>query len=336
MISEINHIFIREQCLLPTTRGLKVGKGGERTQKDTLITPSLARRTGRISRMKADRLASSGGGKACIIFYIAARRAHMMMRRGGKPTRMFMVLLLTFLALNLLAIRKRATSFSVISVRNMRPPLLLLLALTIGRSGSFTPRPSIKLRQFPQKFLASSGESQSAITSVEEASSVLQAWDKQNNPVSDSSKDLGDVEAAKSMLPDAVRVLSQQAAAEREEDPLKGRCMLGICAPSAEEGIATLKSWVTSLELPRGLLHGMDKDGVPLEITGSVYIKYNTGGVLSFADIRKIGMGFDALWKPGDAMLEMYDGTYRGVYFQVELSDGEFRQYLLPLDTFVA
>jgi hypothetical protein len=137
------------------------------------------------------------------------------------------------------------------------------------------------------------------------------------------------------MLPDAVRLLNAQAAQERSQDSLKGRCMLGICASSAEEGIATLKSWVTSLELPRGLLHGMDKDGVPLEIEGGVYIKYNTGGVLTFADIRKSGMGFDALWKPGDAMLETYDGTYRGVYFQVELSDGEFRQYLLPLDTFV-
>lgn len=33
-------------------------------------------------------------------------------------------------------------------------------------------------------------------------------------------------------------------------------------------------------------------------------------------------------------MLEEYDGDYRGVYFQVELSDGAFRQYLVPLDTF--
>jgi hypothetical protein len=47
-------------------------------------------------------------------------------------------------------------------------------------------------------------------------------------------------------------------------------------------------------------------------------------------------VGFDALWKPGDAMLESYDGTYRGVYFQVDLSDGEFRQYMLPLDTWGA
>lgn len=110
--------------------------------------------------------------------------------------------------------------------------------------------------------------------------------------------------------------------------------MLGICASSAAEGIATLKSWVTNLELPRGLLHGMDQDGVPLQIDGAVYIKYNSGGVYTFADIRKSKKGFDALWKPGDAMLENYDGNYRGVYFQVELSDGVFRQYLIPLDIF--
>ena len=103
----------------------------------------------------------------------------------------------------------------------------------------------------------------------------------------------------------------------------------------AAEGVQTLKSWVTALELPRGLLYGMDKDGVPLELNGPVYIKYNSGGVYTFADIRKSGLGFDALWKPGDALLAPYDeGSYRGVYFQVELSDGEFRQYLMPLDLF--
>jgi hypothetical protein len=112
--------------------------------------------------------------------------------------------------------------------------------------------------------------------------------------------------------------------------------MLGICASNIEEGVGALKSWVTNLQLPRGLLHGMDKDGVPLEFEGGVYIKYNSGGVYTFEDIRKSGLGFDALWKPGDAMLESYDGTYRGVYFQVELLDGEFRQYLVPLDLFEA
>jgi hypothetical protein len=36
----------------------------------------------------------------------------------------------------------------------------------------------------------------------------------------------------------------------------------------------------------------------------------------------------------GDAMLEEYEGEYRGVYFQVDLPDGVLRQFLLPLDTF--
>jgi hypothetical protein len=112
--------------------------------------------------------------------------------------------------------------------------------------------------------------------------------------------------------------------------------MLGICASNAAEGLGTLKAWTRSLELPRGLLHGMDLDGVALDLEelSGVYIKYNTGGSLTFAAIRKSGIGFDALWKPGDALLESYDGTYRGVYFQVELEDGIFRQYLVPLDTF--
>ena len=33
--------------------------------------------------------------------------------------------------------------------------------------------------------------------------------------------------------------------------------------------------------------------------------------------------GFDALWIPGDAMLEGYDGEYRGVYLNAELQDDE-------------
>ena len=176
-------------------------------------------------------------------------------------------------------------------------------------------------------------ESQSSIESIADASSLLSEWDKFYNP--DTVGEGTDTTSSlRSSIPTAVRFLAQTAADERANDSTQGRCMLGICASSAEEGLATLKTWVGALELPRGLLHGMDKDGVPLELSGGVYIKYNSGGVYTFADIRKSGMGFDALWKPGDALLEPYDGTYRGVYFQVELEDGEFRQYLVPLDTF--
>jgi len=74
---------------------------------------------------------------------------------------------------------------------------------------------------------------------------------------------------------------------------------------------------------------------VPIQLDGSIYIKYSTGGVMTFEQMRKSGMGFDALWKPGDALLELYDGDFRGVYFQVELKDGVFRQFgVLPLDLF--
>lgn len=67
----------------------------------------------------------------------------------------------------------------------------------------------------------------------------------------------------------------------------------------------------------------MDKDGKPLDMTnfGSVFIKYSsTGGQFS---------------ECGDAMLNGYQGSYRGVYFNPVLADGEFRQYaVLPLQLF--
>ena len=176
---------------------------------------------------------------------------------------------------------------------------------------------------------------------VEEATRILAIWDGHYNkeggsPPPPKEEDVDELREIREKLPEAVLLLNRVAAQEREEDPARGRCMLGICAPSgAPAGIAALKSFVTALQLPRGLLHGMDVDGVPVDLEGSgVYIKYNTGGVYTFADIRKSGVGFDALWKPGDALLEMYDGNYEGVYFQVELQDGEFRQFLVPLDLF--
>jgi hypothetical protein len=113
--------------------------------------------------------------------------------------------------------------------------------------------------------------------------------------------------------------------------------MLGICASNAPEALWGLRSYVSSLNLPRGMLHGMDVNGVPIppEDLGVVYVKYSTGGATTFADVRKSKRGFDALWKPGDAMLESYDGDFRGVYLNVELGDGEFRQFgVLPTDLF--
>ena len=145
-------------------------------------------------------------------------------------------------------------------------------------------------------------------------------------------------DATRTSLQDAVRTLIYQAHDERAGDSSKGRIMLGFCASNAPEALAGLKSWVNSLELPRGMLHGMDVDGVPIPVEelGSVYVKYSTGGAMTFSEMRKSGRGFDALWRPGDALLETYDGDFRGVYVNVELNDGEFRQFgVLPTDLFM-
>jgi Domain of unknown function (DUF1824) len=210
----------------------------------------------------------------------------------------------------------------------------LIVLITVGSGVAFSTKNykvsgwSLNSSPLQQQEISSS-----AVSSIKEASKILQAWDTYFNPEVTRGEEVN-VGESRTLLPDAVRLLNDAATLERSGDSTTGRCMLGICASSLEEGVSTLKAWVTTLQLPRGLLHGMDVDGVPLEINGGVYIKYNSGGVYTFEDIRKSGAGFEALWKPGDAMLEPYEGTYRGVYFQVELADGEFRQYLVPLDTF--
>ena len=145
-------------------------------------------------------------------------------------------------------------------------------------------------------------------------------------------------EATRTSLQHAIKTLIYTAHSERELDSAKGRIMLGFCASNAPEALAGLKSWVSNLDLPRGMLHGMDVDGVPIPVEelGSVYVKYSTGGAMTFSEMRKSGRGFDALWRPGDALLETYDGDFRGVYLNVELSDGVFRQFgVLPTDLFM-
>jgi hypothetical protein len=222
--------------------------------------------------------------------------------------------------------------------------LVYLTAFTkIQRSAAFQ-HPSARSHAFqfntrqgqgimPFTSLAFALSSDVSVLSVKEATEVLTAWDKLYSNQTDSKNELSD-SVSREQVRAAIGLLTQEASDLRAQDPIQGRLMLGICASSAQQGIATLKSWVNSLQLPRGLLHGMDDGGVPIEINGGVYIKYNTGGVYTFSDIRKSGMGFDSLWKPGDAMLENYDGIYRGVYYQVELSDKQFRQYFCPLDLF--
>jgi Domain of unknown function (DUF1824) len=176
-----------------------------------------------------------------------------------------------------------------------------------------------------------------SLDDIHDATECLSEWDKRMNLECVTTSITNDADCSswreyQGRLQQAVLCLHEAAQSERDVDSAHGQTLLGICASSASEGINALKEWVTTLQLPRGLLHGMDQDGVPLTFDGGVYIKYNSGGVFTFADLRRSGRGLDALWKPGDAMLEEYDGVYRGVYFQVQLKDGEFRQFLLPLD----
>ncbi len=186
---------------------------------------------------------------------------------------------------------------------------------------------------------------------IEEATSVLQRYDQlQIQYINENPIGMGGGTSALQFLqtrltPEdrekircAVVTLVNEAHAQRAKDGSEGRIMLGICAENVDEALIGLKTWVPCLNLPRGLLHGMDVDGKPIppEELGSVYVKYNTGGCMTFTEMRRTGMGFDALWRPGDAVLEMYDGDFRGVYLNVELNDGEFRQFgVLPTDLFL-
>lgn len=233
-----------------------------------------------------------------------------------------------------LMIAQKAMSFHTFTL-----PMKSSFELTSSQRGFFRSSP----KQKSCLFLVDQDCVDTSQQAINEATQKLINWDRQYSlqntaaSISDGKdKNNGDMsESVRVGLLDAVRILNTKAQQERSIDPATGRCMLGICSSSVEEGISILKAWVSGLELPRGLLHGADIDGVPIAFPDTgVYIKYNSGGVYTFADIRKSQMGFDALWKPGDAMLEEYDGTVRGVYFQVELSDGEFRQYLLPQHLF--
>jgi len=89
--------------------------------------------------------------------------------------------------------------------------------------------------------------------------------------------------------------------------------MLGICSSSATDAVQALKTWVPALGLPKGLLLGLDVGGVPVDtaLWNGAYVKYSTGGSSTFEQVRKSGVGFESLWKPGDAFVEDYDGKYR-------------------------
>lgn len=215
---------------------------------------------------------------------------------------------------------------------------------------SFTP-PTTPILQNNIILSSSTQSTTETSTEIATATQILQKYDtsQQQFIASDGSQGMGGGFSAfnhicsldgstRESLQKAVKTLVNEAHKERELDSSQGRIMLGICASNAPEALAGLKSYVTSLALPRGMLHGMDVDGVPIPIEdlGSVYIKYSTGGAMTFTEIRRSGRGFDALWKPGDALLETYDGDFRGIYLNVELKDGEFRQFgVLPTDLFM-
>jgi len=148
-------------------------------------------------------------------------------------------------------------------------------------------------------FSSTSVSEQTTSNNPSQATSILESYSNQQNvfTVEDGKVGLGGGTSASNywntLAPSeietvigAVRELANQADLERtsqvkkEDGSTYGRLMLGICAGNTAEAIQTLKDWVAGLKLPKGLLHGMDVDGVPVEIDGAVYVKYSTGKFL--------------------------------------------------------
>lgn len=95
--------------------------------------------------------------------------------------------------------------------------------------------------------------------------------------------------------------------------------VLGIKASTGEQAISTLKSWVTGLNLARGILNAYDIEGneiQPLSLSEqTVYVKYNSTN-------------------NGDAYMKDFAGDSTGVIFQA-IVDGDFYQFGdLPLFLF--
>lgn len=88
--------------------------------------------------------------------------------------------------------------------------------------------------------------------------------------------------------------------------------VLGVMAPSGSKAIACLQKWVSSLDLPRGVIYTYDEDGNSIDshhlLEKPVYVKYNSS-------------------ENGDCCMKSYTGDFSGVIFQPKLPDGEFRQY---------
>jgi hypothetical protein len=149
---------------------------------------------------------------------------------------------------------------------------MIFLTTLLPVGNSFVPLTSTLNRPLPQLFQAT--KDVTSTLTIQEATQILKDWDQHFNQENITGNSLPDeIERYREVVPLAVKLLSEAAREERTKDSTMGRVMLGICASSLEEGFDTLKSWVTGLSLPRGLLHGADKDGVQLEMIGLVYIK---------------------------------------------------------------
>jgi Domain of unknown function (DUF1824). len=229
--------------------------------------------------------------------------------------------------------------------------IVLILSITNNCHAFTTSKQvAVKLARNAEVRPLSDDKTNNSVNAINQATSILNRYDQlQMKYMKENPIGMGGGTAALQFLQtvitlqdreemrNAVITLVNEAHKQRAAKSSEGRVMLGICAENVDEALLGLKTWVPALGLPRGLLHGMDVDGEPIapEELGSVYVKYNTGGCMTFTEMRKTGLGFDALWKPGDAVLEMYDGDFRGVYLNVELNDGEFRQFgVLPTDLF--
>ena len=120
----------------------------------------------------------------------------------------------------------------------------------------------------------------------------------------DAKTDLSDVQR------DAIQTALAVVAAN-SVDPF----LMGICAPTQAEAVQALKVWVAALGLPKGLLHGMDRQGVAVKVEGGVYVKYHSGS--------------------GDAVMSGYDGKSVGVLVTPAFASGDFLQVgYFPLTLF--
>lgn len=137
-------------------------------------------------------------------------------------------------------------------------------------------------------------------TTPERAAKLLRAYEARNRKACNRAP-TADRREAEALRPALAAVASASG------EPF----LMGICAGSQADAIKALKAFTAQLGLPKGLLHGMDREGVAVKLDGGVFIKYHSGS--------------------GDAVVSGYDGESRGVLVTPSLADG-FIQVQVPLD----